>query len=896
MATPLTGREPERAVLDRFLEAVGSARGQALVIRGEPGVGKTTLLGYLADRARGFRVVQVTGVRPRMHLAYAALHQLCAPLLDRLPRLPMPQREALRTALGLGSGPAPDRFLVGLAVLTLLSEVAAKRPLVCLIDDEQWLDRASARVLGFVARRLTADPVGLVFAARAPGGEIDGLPELPVAGLPPPDARALLESAMPVPLDDRARDLVVAEAQGNPLALLELPRALAPAHLAGGFGLPPAACEASFRQRLDDLPAVTRRLLQLAAIDSSGDPVRIHRAATRLGIPLQAAQPAVESGLIEFGGEVHFRHPLVRSAAYDSASPRARREIHRVLAEVSNPIEDPDRRAWHRAHAAPGPDEAVAGELERAAGRAQARGGPAAAAAFLERSVHLSADPVRRAGRALAAARATLAAGAFARALDLLDIADAGAPTELAAAHADLLRAQISFFSGLGDAAPPMLVKAAGRLVPLDLDLARETYMNAWTAASFAGRMVGAGSMEEIAHAVRDLPPARHPRPLDLLLDALAQVFIEDRAAAGPALRRVARLFAEGELSREDGIAFGWTAAALVWDDAAAHAIQQRNVRLARAAGALDHLPLALLALALSETWRGDFAAAAARIAETEGIREITGSRIVAYPALFLAALRGDPAEMLPLVQASRAAAQAEGQGAATTYVHWVTAVFENGHGRHAAALDAARRATEDDHLLVSMWALPELIEAAVREGEIAVAARGLARLATTTRGGTDFGLGLQARSRALLSGEDHFGEAAERLERAGIRTELARTHLLHGEWLRRAGRLAEARDRLRTAHEMLAGLGMTAFTERARRELLAAGETVRRRTSRAGAALTPREALVARLAADGMTNGEIGTRLFLSSRTVEWHLRKTFGKLGIASRQELHHALSSLP
>jgi DNA-binding CsgD family transcriptional regulator len=691
-----------------------------------------------------------------------------------------------------------------------------------------------------------------------------------------------------------------------------LSRGMTPAHRAGGFGLPPPAFEASFQRRLDAvtaatprldalpaatrlldaLPAATRRLLQLAAIDSSGDPVRVHRAAARLGIPIQAAQPAVESGLLEFGGEVRFRDPLVRTAAYASASPHVRQEIHRVLAEVSDPIADPDRRVWHRAHAVSGPDEEVAEELERSARRA-----PAAAAAFLERSVHLTADPARRSERALAAARATLTAGAFERALDLVDLSDAGAPTELTAAHADLLRAQISFFSGLGDAAPPMLVKAADRLVPLDFDLARETYMNAWIAASFAGRMVGAGSMEEISLAVHNLPPARHPRPLDLLLDALAQVFLEDRATAGPALHRAARLFADGELSREDGIAFGWTAAALVWDDAAAHVIQERNVRLARAAGALDHLPLGLIALALSETWRGNFAAAAALNTETEQIREMTGSRIVPYPAIFLAALRGDPAETVPLVEASHSVARSEGQGAAATYGHWVTAILQNGHGRHTAALDAARRAVEDGHLLVSTWALPELIEAAVRVGELSTAARGLVALASTTRGGTDFGLGLEARSRALLfSFEELFGEAVERLDRAGIRTEVARTHLLYGEWLREAGRLAEARERLRIAHEMLRGLGMTAFTERARRELLAAGETVRRRTGMAGAALTPRETLVARLAADGMTNGEIGARLFLSPRTVEWHLRKAFGKFGITSRQDLHQALSSSP
>ena len=902
MATQaLTDREPERAALDRLVETVTAARSQVLVVRGDPGVGKTALLDYLSDRAAELRVVLVVGVQSEMELTFAALHQLCRPFLDRLPRLPAPQQKALRTALGLGTGPPPDRFLVGLAVLTLLSEVAAEQPLICVVDDEQWLDRASAQVLGIVARRLAADPVALVFAARTPSAHLAGLPVLDVAGLRPEDARTLLESALSGPLDAEVRDLIVTEARGNPLALLELPRSRTPAHLAGGFGLPSPGSvagrlEDSFRQRLAALPESAQRLLQLAAADSSGDPGLVLRAAARLGIAIQSAQPAVEARLVEFGAQVHFRHPLVRSAAYASAPPPVRRELHRALAEATDPVSDPDRRAWHRAQSVSETDEDVAAELERSAARAQARGGLAAAAAFLERSVRLTADPGKRAGRALAAARATLAAGAFDRVEELLRIAESGPVTELAAAHADLVRAQAAFVSGLGGDAPPLLVKAAKRLESLDLALARETYLHAWEAASFAGRVAGAGSMEEIAYAVQALPPAADPRPIDQLLDAYALLITEDRSVAASALRRAARRFADEELSREEGLAFGFMAAALVWDDEAWHAIEGRNARLSRAAGALDQLPMALVAVAQSETRRGNFAAAATLIAETDQVREITGTRIAPYAALFLAAQRGDPEELAPHVETALATAEAEGQAAALTVVNWTTAILENGRGRPAEAFAAARRAIADGHVLVTMWTLPELIEAAARLGEDQVAAEALARLTTTTSSaGTDFGLGLEARSRALLAGpaaDDLYREAVDRLDRAGLRTEAARAHLLYGEWLRGQARVAEAGAELRIAHDLLTGLGMKAFAERARRELLATGEAVRNRATSTGAPLTAREALIARLAADGLNNTEIGAQLFLSARTVEWHLRKVFSKLGVSSRRQLPGAL----
>jgi hypothetical protein len=632
-----------------------------LVVHGEPGVGKTVLLDYLAGRAAGCRVARVAGVQCEMELAFAGLHQLCAPLLDRLEGLPGPRREVLRTALGISTGPAPDRFLVGLAVLGVLSEASRERPFVCLVDDAQWLDRASAQVLGFVARRLAADPVALVLVTRLPGEELAGLPELEVDGLAPADARALLNSVLTGPLDARVLDQIVAETRGNPLALQELPCGLSTDELAGGFGLPGAVplsgrIEESFRRRLDALPPPTRQLLRLAAADPTGDPWLVRQAAGSLGIPVQAAEPAIEARLVEFGTWVRFRHPLVRSAAYRSASLPERQEVHAALAQATDPVADPDRRAWHRAQASPGPDEGVAAELERSAGRAQARGGLAAAAAFLERSVALTADPARHGERTLAAAQASLQAGAFSKALDLLAAAEAGPLDEFASARADLLRGQIAFASGLGSDAPPLLLKAAKRLEQLNLDLGRETYLGAWYAAMFAGHLAGGGDLMEVSLATRALPPPAHqPRPTDLLLDGVALLVTDGPAAAAPVLRQATSSFAGAGIPVEELLRWGWMAREAdyaLWDDEGWRTTA-RQVQLARDAGALDQLPFLLNQMALEAVYRGDFATAASLIAEADAVCDATGSRIAPYAAVMLASLRGNQAEAAPLIQSS---------------------------------------------------------------------------------------------------------------------------------------------------------------------------------------------------------------------------------------------------
>jgi DNA-binding CsgD family transcriptional regulator len=725
-----------------------------------------------------------------------------------------------------------------------------------------------------------------------------------VGGLREDDARALLDSALAGPLDARVRDLIVAETRGNPLALLELPRGLTPVELAGGFGLPSAApltgrIEDSFARQLGVLPAQTRRLVQLAAADPSGDRALVWRAAGRLGIPVQAADPAVEAGLVEFTGRVRFRHPLARSAAYRSAALSERRQLHAVLAEVTDPAAEPDRRAWHRAQAAPGPDEEVAAELEQSAGRAQGPRRAGRGGCIHGASVLLTIDPGRRADRTLAAAQASMQAGAFGPALELLATAEAGPLDEVQSARVDLLRGLIAFASSLGSDAPSLLLKAAKRLEPLDMDLARETYLNAWRAASLAGRLAGAGDMLEVSRAARALPPPTHPpRPIDLILDGLARLVTDGPTAAGLALRQAVTVFATGDVSREEGLWSGWMAATVLWDAEAARAIMTRQIQLARAVGALEELPVNLIALAYDDAWRGDFAAAASLIAETDAIAEATGSRIAPYIPMFLAALRGNQAELTPLIEAAIAAAEAEGQGVAVTNAHWSAAILNNGLGRYADALAAAGQARDDSHLFVSMWVLPELIEAAMRTGSTEVAADALERLAERTQaGGTDFGLGIEARCRALLSpgqaAESWYREAIERLGRAVLRTELARAHLLYGEWLRRGGRRVDARAQLRTAHQMLDAIGMAAFAERAGRELTATGERVRKRADETHGQLTSQEEQIARLARDGLSNPEIGTQLFLSARTVEWHLRKIFIKLGIGSRHELKAALA---
>jgi DNA-binding CsgD family transcriptional regulator len=915
----LLGRRDECDVLDRLIEAVRAGASRALVVSGEPGVGKTALLDYLAERASGCRVAAAAGVQSEMELAFAGLHQLLAPMLDRLGRLPGPQREALRTAFGLSAAPAPDRFVVGLAVLGLLSEVATARPLVCLVDDQQWLDHASAQVLAFVARRLGEEAVGLVFAARVPTDDVAGLPVLVVEGLRHDDARALLGSALTGPLDERVRDHFVTETRGNPLALLELPRGLTAAELAGGFGLPgalplPGRIEESFRRRVEALPDQARLLLLLAAAEPTGDLALVWRAAGRMGIGAAAAGAAADAGLAEFGALVLFRHPLVRSAAYRPASAQEKQQVHGALAEATDPAIDPDRRAWHRAQAASVPDEDVATELERSAGRAQARGGLAAAAAFLERATVLTPDPARRAGRALAAAQAKHDAGALNGALGLLVAAGAGPPNPLRAAQAEHLRGQIAFAQQRGTAMA-VLLGAARLLGPLNPSLAREAHLEALMAAIWAGDLARAGGVREAAEAAVAAPPAADPpRAADVLLDALALRYTHGHAVAVPALTRALELLLA--LGSSPGEARRWLwlvgargasglSAVELWDFESWRALAASQAQVARDAGAFVHLQFALNLLARAHLLAGELAAAAELLDEDRLIGDATGNPPVAQAAMTLAAWRGQEREATALIEATMETATARGVGRLADFADHASAVLYNGLGRHDAARDAAQRVFERDQLGLEPFILPELAEAASRTGDTALVRAALASLSERARvTPTPWALGIQARLAALLSrgrpAERRYRESIDRLGRTRLRTELARTHLLYGEWLRRQKRRAEAREQLRTAYQMLEAIGACGFAERARRELLATGQTVRKRAPQAvgaaGNALTTQEAQVARLASEGLSNQEISTRLFISPRTVEYHLGKVFTKLGVSSRNQLHRVLPGEP
>jgi len=907
-AMKLIDRQAERGVLEGLLEAIRAGESRALVVSGEAGVGKTALLEYLSQQASGCRLARAAGVQSEMELPFAGLHQLCAPMLDNLPHLPRPQREALRTAFGISAGSAPDRFLVGLAVLSLLSDAAEQQPLVCVVDDEQWLDRASAHVLGFVARRLVAESVGLIFAARVPSSELMGLPELAVEGLSESDARALLDAALAGPVDSPVLDRIVAETRGNPLALLELSRAVSPRQVAGGFWLPGAVrlsggIEEHFRQRIEALPTTTRRLLLIAAAEPVGDPALLWRAAAQMEIDAAAAEPAVEANLVEVGSRVRFRHPLVRSVVYGSALTQERREVHAALGDATDLQRDADRRAWHRANAAPGPDEEVAEELERSAGRARARGGLAAAAAFLERATVLSVGSPRRTERALAAASAKIKAGEFAAARDLLSVAESGSPDDFQQARIDLMEAELALLTNRGSDAPSLLLKAARRLESIDADLSRATYLQALSSGYFAGRLATGGGAVEVARAAATTPPPTHaPRASDFLLDGLVAHYNSGYDAGLPILRKGLQAFSAG-MPDDEELRWHWVAGIVarhVWDDERWHSLSERHVQLARSVGALSELPVALNSRAFMLLFAGDLTGAAALIQELQPAIEATGTRLAPYAALGLAVLSGRSGEANALIENITRDVTPRGEGIGLTVVDWAHAVLNNALGNYQEALRSAARSTGYlREMTAPTWAMAELIEAATRSGQDDVAADALARLADTTSvSDTDWGRGIEARSRALLSegdtAEHLYREAIDHLSRCRVRADLARAHLLYGEWLRRQRRRVDARTELGIALEMLESMGMEAFAERARRELQATGEKARKRAiSTSNEGLTPQEWQVARLARDGLSNPEIGARLFISARTVQYHLRKVFAKLGINSRSQLDQALA---
>lgn len=913
----LRGREHEKAALDRALAEARSGTSAVLVLRGEPGIGKTALLEYAEHRATGFRTIGVAGIESEMELPFASLHQLCAPLLDELDRLPRPQRDALSVAFGLKEGNAPNRFLVGLAVLGLLAGAAEDQPLACLVDDAQWLDEGSVQVLAFVARRLQAESVALVFALRESDDDraLTGLPELTVEELSEHNARTLLTSAVRAPLDPLVRDRIVAEAHGNPMALLQLPRLLAPAELAGGFWVPdrrPLAgrIENAVHRQFQSLSQDGRRLLLTAAAEPTGDVCLLRRAAGLQGIPEDAAAAAESAGLVEFGARVRFHHPLVRAAVYRTASAPDRRAAHRALAEATDPRRDPDRRAWHRAHAAAEPDESVALDLERSADRAQGRGGAAAAASFLRRAAELTPDPGRRVTRVLAAVQYEIDAGAAEQAHDLLATAESGPLGDLQRARLERLRARLVFSQVRGGDAPRLLLDAANRLAPLDAALARDTLLEATGAAIFAGRLSQGPAERTVAETARAGPPAPvPPRMVDVLLDGMTGLIIDGHAAgvdglrrALDAVRREQRAGVTGADGRWLWLAFRVTPeplAAELWDDDAWHDLATGAVGIAREAGALAVLPMALTYEACFRVHAGEFDTAETLIDEATAISEAMGGVPMMYTSLVLGAWRGHESRAMELIGTVAEEVSARGEGRVLGLADYATAVLYNGLGRYDTALAAATSACQYEDLGFHGWALAELIEAAHRRGQPATAEAALAGLTERARAaGTEWALGVEASARALLSDDAAadalYRESIEHLGHCRVALHLARARLLYGEWLRRRNRRPESRTELSAAYEAFSRIGADGFAERARRELMAAGESVRKRTAGAVSELTSQEAQIARLAGDGHTNHEIGSQLFISPRTVEWHLGNVFAKLGVTSRRHLRSALST--
>jgi DNA-binding CsgD family transcriptional regulator len=876
-----------------------------LVLHGEAGIGKTALLDYAAASASGLRTFRAVGVESERELPYAALHQVCGPILDRIERLPTPQQNALRTTFGLDEGPAPSPFLIGLALLNLLAEAADESPVLCLIDDAQWMDLSSARAFTFMTHRLRADPIGVLVATRQLTGELPAWPSFALDGLQYADARSLIVAERAHQLPEAVMDQILSEARGNPLALLELTRGQAASRLAGRFGLPeglstPGNVEQRFAARIEELPQHTQTLLLLAAADPTGDRALLCRAADRLKIPLEALEPAESADLLAFGARIRFRHPLVRSAIYRAAVPRARRRAHLALAEVTDAAIDPDRRAWHLAEATLGSDEDLAAELEQAADRARARGGFVAAAAFLDRAFAVTPEPAIRTRRALAAGQAHLDSGSLEGALDALAVADAALLTERHRVEADLLRAQIAFASSRGTDAPPLLLDAARRLERLDVKRARETYLDALIAAIYSGRRAAPGfRASEIAGIIQGAArPPGPPRATDLLLDGLTVLYTSGYAAAVPALQRAQHAFAGDDVSPSEQVRWTWLASVCahhVWDDRSAVRLSEQLVKLVREVGALGEVSLTLRTFV--HLLAGELRAAETLVGEVEAEREATGSRVIPYSAVAFAAFRGREGDAVA-IQAARTEAAQRGEGNGLTVLDWAEAMLYNGLGRYPQASAAVLDVMDHRHDLTSShWGMVELIEASVRSGKPTLADSARVYIVDTAEAsGTDWAHGIAARCEALLAednlAEQHYVAAIDHLARCTVATDLARGHLLYGEWLRRQRRRVESRQQLRTAADMFQRMGLEAFAARAMRELRAAGVDVQKHAAAATDGLTPQELQVARLARDGLSNAEIATRLFISKHTVAYHLRKVFSKLGVSSRSRLDRAL----
>ncbi len=909
----LVGRSVEREALGGLLARGADGFGGALVLRGGAGVGKTALLDetVAAAAAGGMRAVRLTGVEAEAQLRYAGMHRFLLPFADQLERLPVPQRDALRSTFGLVAGPPANRFLVALGVLTLLEDVASQAPLVCVVDDVQWLDPESEVLLGFVARRLAAERVMLLFAVREAAGQapaLAGVPELAIGGLDDDAALDLLASLAPGWLSPAVGARIVAETGGNPLALVEVAGELSPGQLAGSEVLPQplpvaSSLEEAFGRRVRQLPAEARLLLAVAAAEPTCSQALLWRAAAKLGIDPEAAGTADLSDLAEIAPQVVFRHPMVRSVAYYSTPPRQRRLIHQALAAAGDAGQQPDRVAWHLANAADQPDEAVAGQLEQAAERARDRGGYAAAVTFLSRAAELSVNQGLRAGRLLAAAEAALTAGQPGRAGALLEEATRPPGDPLARARATRLQGAIRFAAGQAGEASTLLLEAARAFEPIDARTAREVLLEAFEAALSVGWTLRQAALADVARTARAIPGPSDPgaSATDLLLDGFAARVTTGYTAGVPLLRRAIAKLRAGELSAEEGmrrLRLGCLAAEELWDDQAQHALATRCVQLARDSGAPMILAVALSELsAVAEVSAGRLDAARACIAEGREIPAATANPGMAGTAsgaeMFELAWRGREQDARRLAAAAASQSARADRGSQDIFTQHGLAVLELGLGNYQAALRSALAVYEADAPPAGTRVLPDLVEAAARSGETELAHAAVARLADRAlAAGTELALGLLARSRALLAGdgdaENLYQEAIGHLKQCTAAPQLARAHLVFGEWLRRQRRRRDAREQLRTAHDMLTSMGAEAFAERARVELLATGEHARQRTAGTQDELTAQEAQIARLVSQGESNRDIAAQLYISPATVDYHLRKVFRKVGVASRTQL--------
>jgi DNA-binding CsgD family transcriptional regulator/uncharacterized protein YjeT (DUF2065 family) len=906
----LLGRDDERAELQRMLAGLWESSSAVLVVRGEAGVGKTALLDDTVSAADGIRVLRLTGIESEMELGFAALHALLLPFLGRLETLPTPQRAALRSAFGLGYEEPPERFLVGLATLTLLSDAGNEEPLLCVIDDAQWLDQESLAVFAFVARRLEADRVAMVLAVRDPSDRIvplEGLPTLQLWGLDRTAAGALLDTVVGGNLDQRIGALLFDETRGNPMALLELGRDLTPEQLAGRSTLPDPLplgrqLEAKFVRQVRALPASTQTFLLVAAAEPTGEPRLVYGAAERLGLPADAGSAAEAAGLLVVRPVVAFRHPLIRSAVYHSASGSDRRRVHDALASVSDADRDGDRRAWHRSASVIGVDEEIAEELEEAAERARRRGGFTGAAAFLTRAAQLTPDSQRRATRLLAAAQADFTAGVPARAQLLVDEAVPQLVDPLLRAHALRLQGAIRYALGDGAGTVSILLDAAGALAPLDPHLARETLLDAYSAAIYSARFSRGGGALQVAEAARalTLPPGSEATVGDLLLDGLVVLAAEGHAPAAPHLRRA--LEAASALTDTSDetlrwLGFGCLIAGVLGDNTAERTLAERLVHLARESGAQVVLTRGLYFLAMTEIVAGALATAGDHFAEGRTVMAARGDPTSAGEVVSNAWRGREDAARADFASVDRVAVERGQAGAVHAVAQYAVGVLELSLGNYDAALVRSRAALEEDSFfyVLSGQILPDLVEAAARAGDRNAGEAALAQLADRASvNGTHLELGLLARSQALMvhdsdtDAEALYRAAIDHLGRADALGQLGRGHLVLGEWLRRQRRRRDAREHLRAALQLFDTIGADGFAARARAELLATGETARQRVDETRNELTPQEERIARLAARGSTNSEIAAQLFISVNTVDYHLRKVYRKLDVSSRRQL--------